>query len=144
MIFDDSLSAVDAETDSRIRAALKEKVKEATVIVISHRVTTLMGADQILVLNGGRVEELGTHGQLLQNHGIYRQIYDIQMSQDDRRQVECGRDGEGKVVRPESEKPMEAEKQAKTGKPIEAEKQAKAGKPVKAEKQAKEVQHGGV
>ncbi len=164
MIFDDSLSAVDAETDSRIRAALKEKVKEATVILISHRVTTLMGADQILVLNGGRVKELGTHGQLLQNHGIYRQIYDIQMSQDDRRQVECGRDGEGKVVRPESGKPMEAEKQAKTGKPIEAEKQAKAGKPVKAEKQAKagkpvkagkqakageqekaeEVQHGGV
>lgn len=140
MIFDDSLSAVDAETDSRIRAALKEKVKEATVILISHRVTTLMGADQILVLNGGRVEELGTHGQLLQNHGIYRQIYDIQMSQDDRRQVECGRDGEGKVVRPESGKPMEAEKQAKAGKPMEAEKQAKAGETVKAE----EVQHGGV
>ena len=64
MVFDDSLSAVDAETDSRILTALKEKMKDATVILISHRITTLMEADQILVLNHGRVEEIGTHLEL--------------------------------------------------------------------------------
>ena len=85
MIFDDSLSAVDAETDSKIRGALKEKMKDATVILISHRITTLMEADQILVLNHGRVEELGTHLELCRGGGIYQKIYEIQMNQDDRR-----------------------------------------------------------
>ncbi len=85
MVFDDSLSAVDAETDSKIRGALKEKMKDATVILISHRITTLMEADQILVLNHGRVEELGTHQELCRNGGIYQKIYEIQMNQDDRR-----------------------------------------------------------
>lgn len=87
MVFDDSLSAVDGRTDHQIRQALKERMKDATVILISHRITTLMGADQILVLNQGRVEELGTHAELIQKDGIYRQIYDIQMSGDDREQV---------------------------------------------------------
>ena len=58
------------------------------MILISHRITTLMSADRILVLNGGRVEQLGTHGELIEREGIYRQIYEIQMSGDDRRQVE--------------------------------------------------------
>lgn len=88
MIFDDSLSAVDAETDSRIRKALKEKMKDATVILISHRITTLMDADQILVLNHGRVEEAGTHQELIRNGRIYQKIYEIQMNQDDRRLLE--------------------------------------------------------
>ncbi|MCI9271448.1 MAG: ABC transporter ATP-binding protein [Dorea sp.] len=90
MVFDDSLSAVDAETDSRIRTALKEKMKDATVILISHRITTLMEADQILVLNHGRVEEIGTHLELCRNGGIYQKIYEIQMNQDDRRLLEEG------------------------------------------------------
>lgn len=85
MVFDDSLSAVDSETDSMIRRALKERIKDAAVILISHRITTLMGADRIMVLREGRVEEMGTHAQLVQNHGIYQQIYEIQMSGDDRR-----------------------------------------------------------
>lgn len=94
MIFDDSLSAVDSETDFLIRKALKERRGEATIILISHRITTLMGADAILVLNGGRLEELGTHTQLIQNHGIYQKIYEIQMSGDDRRQMEdAGEEG---------------------------------------------------
>ncbi len=82
MVFDDSLSAVDTETDHRIRQALKERVKGSTVILISHRITTLMGADRILVLNQGRVEEMGTHAELVQRDGIYRQIYEIQMEQE--------------------------------------------------------------
>ena len=81
MIFDDSLSAVDAETDAKIRAALKENVGESTVILIGHRITTLMNADQIIVMDKGRITESGTHEELLKNHGIYRQIYDLQMQQ---------------------------------------------------------------
>lgn len=88
MVFDDSLSAVDSQTDTRIRRALNEHMKNATVILISHRITTLMGADQILVLNHGCVEEMGTHHELIRSGGLYQQIYEIQMSQDDRRKVE--------------------------------------------------------
>ena len=84
MVFDDSLSAVDSQTDSMIRKALKEHMKDAAVILISHRITTLMGADQIMVLNHGKIEEMGSHQELIQKDGIYRQIYDIQMSRDDR------------------------------------------------------------
>ena len=84
MVFDDSLSAVDAETDSSIRKALKENTGGSTVILISHRITTLMQADQILVLENGKVAQLGTHEQLLRQDGIYREIYDIQMNQQDR------------------------------------------------------------
>lgn len=78
MIFDDSLSAVDAETDARIRAALKEAAGDATVILISHRITTLMQADRILVLNRGRIEELGSHEELSRSGGIYQKICEIQ------------------------------------------------------------------
>lgn len=87
MIFDDSLSAVDAETDSLIRKALKEHMKGTTVILISHRITTLMAASQIMVLNQGRIEEMGTHQELIRREGSYRRIYEIQMSHDDRNEV---------------------------------------------------------
>ncbi len=90
MVFDDSLSAVDSETDAKIRAALKERMAEATVILISHRVTSLMQADRILVLDGGRVADTGTHAELIARPGIYKEIYDIQMSSDDRALVEEG------------------------------------------------------
>ena len=90
MVFDDSLSAVDAETDAKIRAALKERMAEATVILISHRVTTLMQADRILVLDGGKVADVGTHAELIVRPGIYKEIYDIQMSSDDRALIEEG------------------------------------------------------
>lgn len=78
MVFDDSLSAVDAETDAKIRKGLLEKGKNSTVIIISHRITTLMAADNILVLDKGRLVESGTHDELIKNTGIYRKIYDIQ------------------------------------------------------------------
>ena len=90
MIFDDSLSAVDAETDAKIRAALQEHLGQATVILISHRVMTLMQADQILVLENGQVADLGTHSELIAREGIYKEIYNIQMQSDDRRWVEKG------------------------------------------------------
>ncbi|MBQ1396596.1 MAG: ABC transporter ATP-binding protein [Eubacterium sp.] len=81
MVFDDSLSAVDAETDAKIRAALKENIGDATVILIGQRITTLMGADDIVVMDGGRIAEQGTHEELLEKGGIYRRIYDLQMQQ---------------------------------------------------------------
>ena len=83
MVFDDSLSAVDAETDVKIRAALKESMGTSTVILISHRVTTLMQADCIMVLDHGKIAEMGTHEELMERQGIYRKIYDIQMNLDD-------------------------------------------------------------
>lgn len=87
LIFDDSLSAVDAETDSLIRKALSVHMKGSTVILISHRITTLMAADEIMVLKQGRAEEMGTHSELIAQNGIYRKIYEIQMSHDDRNEV---------------------------------------------------------
>jgi ATP-binding cassette subfamily B protein len=78
MIFDDSLSALDAETDAKIRHALKTATGHATVILISHRITTLMNADQILVLNHGKIAEVGTHEELYKQNGIYKKICDIQ------------------------------------------------------------------
>lgn len=83
MIFDDSLSAVDAETDARIRHALAEARGSATVILISHRITTLMQAQKILVLNNGRVEAIGTHEELIARPGTYRDIYRIQTGKED-------------------------------------------------------------
>lgn len=80
MVFDDSLSAVDAETDAQIRQALKKKLKDATVILIAHRVTTLMHADCILVLDKGKVAEMGSHDELMKRQGIYHKIYNMQMT----------------------------------------------------------------
>ena len=78
MIFDDSLSAVDTETDAKIRAALRQRVKNAAVIIISHRISSLMQADQILVLKNGKVEDLGSHTELLKREGSYRRIFELQ------------------------------------------------------------------
>ncbi|MCL2084394.1 MAG: ABC transporter ATP-binding protein/permease [Oscillospiraceae bacterium] len=79
MIFDDSLSAVDTQTDARIRDALAEHTAGTTVILISHRVGTLMRADKILVLNGGEVEAEGSHAELISGGmNTYRRVYDLQ------------------------------------------------------------------
>ena len=78
MIFDDSLSAVDTETDAKIRRAISRKFGKASVILISHRITTLSSADKILVLDRGRIVEEGTHEELKRNGGIYQKIYETQ------------------------------------------------------------------
>ena len=78
MIFDDSLSAVDTQTDAKIRQAISEKFGKASVILISHRITTLSAADKIIVLDRGRIVEEGTHDELKQNGGIYQKIYETQ------------------------------------------------------------------
>lgn len=78
MVFDDSLSAVDAETDAQIRAGLKENTGDSTIILIAHRITTLMDADWIVVMDDGKVVEQGKHEQLIHQPGIYKEIYDLQ------------------------------------------------------------------
>lgn len=80
MVFDDSLSAVDSETDAKIRQALRKNLGDSTVILISHRITTLMQAECILVLDKGRIAEMGSHEELMKKDGIYRRIYDMQMT----------------------------------------------------------------
>lgn len=81
MVFDDSLSAVDAATDQEIRARLSGQMQGRTVILIAHRITTLMDADQIYLLDRGRIIEKGSHRELLEMGGLYRRIYDLQSSQ---------------------------------------------------------------
>ena len=78
MIFDDSLSAVDTETDAKIRAALEKRFGSATIILISHRITTLSKADKVLVLDHGRVAQFGSPAELSAQPGLYRQIEEIQ------------------------------------------------------------------
>ena len=78
MIFDDSLSAVDTQTDAKIRQAIAHKFGKASVILISHRITTLSAADKIIVLDRGRIVEEGTHEELKSRGGIYQKIYETQ------------------------------------------------------------------
>lgn len=78
LIFDDSLSAVDTETDIQIRKALNKEWKNSTVFIITHRITTAKEADQIVVLEDGKVKELGTHEELIQIEGLYKNVWEIQ------------------------------------------------------------------
>lgn len=82
LIFDDSLSAVDTETDNKIRKELKKEMEKATVIMISHRITSLMQADCIIVMDKGEIQQMGTHEELIRQEGPYRDIYEIQMNSD--------------------------------------------------------------
>lgn len=83
LVFDDSLSAVDTETDVAIRRALLKRSKNATTFIISHRVTTLSSADLILVLDEGKIVQAGSHDALMRREGLYRRVWDIQNSLED-------------------------------------------------------------
>lgn len=78
LIFDDSLSAVDTETDKVIRNKLKNRNKDVTTFIISHRISTVMDADKIVVLKDGKIEAVGKHEELIKVKGIYKTIWEIQ------------------------------------------------------------------
>lgn len=78
VIFDDSLSAVDVETDIRIRSALKRRKNKSTTLIVTHRVMTAKDADLIIVLNDGKVDQIGSHDELIKKNGFYQKIYKIQ------------------------------------------------------------------
>jgi len=78
LILDDSTSAVDTRTDSRIRSALKEKRNNTTTIIIAQRITSVSEADQIIVMDDGKINGIGTHDELLTGNRIYREVYESQ------------------------------------------------------------------
>jgi ATP-binding cassette subfamily B protein len=77
-LFDDSLSALDAETDARIRNNLLAREERATTLIVSHRLSTIAGADRILVLERGEITQLGTHAELSEEPGLYSRLWDLQ------------------------------------------------------------------
>lgn len=81
LILDDSTSAVDTATDSRIRSALRSQHGDITTIVIAQRIASVQDADQIIVLDDGEVQDTGTHEQLLQRNTIYREMYESQVKE---------------------------------------------------------------
>jgi len=82
-VFDDSFSALDFKTDARLRAALKKETYDATVFIVAQRVSTVMDADQIIVLDEGRVAGIGTHRELMRSCEVYREIVTSQLSMEE-------------------------------------------------------------
>lgn len=82
-IFDDSFSALDYKTDANLRAALKDETKESTVVIVAQRVSTVVDADQIIVLDRGQVAGIGTHEELLENNDVYKEIVQSQFSEEE-------------------------------------------------------------
>jgi ATP-binding cassette subfamily B protein len=80
-LFDDCFSALDAGTDARLRAALRADTRDATVLIVAQRVSTIMHADRIIVLDEGRVVGLGTHDELMATCEPYREIVDSQLGE---------------------------------------------------------------
>lgn len=83
LIFDDSFSALDYKTDTKLRAELATKTKSQTKFIVAQRVTSIMQADKIIVLDGGKIVGIGTHGELLKNNEIYREIASSQLSDEE-------------------------------------------------------------
>jgi ATP-binding cassette subfamily B protein len=90
LILDDATSSVDTETEGEIREALERLMEGRTTFIIAHRIQSVMNADLILILDGGRIVQRGTHDELVAQDGIYRRIYDVQARIEDELQKEIG------------------------------------------------------
>ena len=82
-LFDDSFSALDYKTDAVLRQALKEHTENATVLIVAQRISTILHADQILVLDDGKIVGAGTHEELLKSCEVYQQIAASQLSEEE-------------------------------------------------------------
>ncbi|WP_438298369.1 ABC transporter ATP-binding protein [Sporosarcina sp. FA15] len=82
-IFDDSFSALDYKTDANLRAALKDETEQATVLIVAQRVSTVIDADQIIVIDNGGIAGIGTHEELLEHNQVYREIVESQISEEE-------------------------------------------------------------
>ena len=83
LVFDDSFSALDFKTDSTLRAELAKKTKDKTVIIVAQRINTILNADQIIVLEDGKIVGKGTHEELIKNNETYKQIALSQLSEEE-------------------------------------------------------------
>jgi ATP-binding cassette subfamily B protein len=82
-VFDDTFSALDFKTDARLRAALKKETQDSTVLIVAQRVSTVMDADQIIVLDEGHIAGIGTHRELMAASEVYREIVSSQLSSEE-------------------------------------------------------------
>ena len=78
IIFDDSTSAVDTATDAKIRKAMNEEIPDTTIFIIAQRISSVMNADRIIVMDDGRISDIGTHEELMKSSEIYRDVYESQ------------------------------------------------------------------
>ena len=83
LIFDDSFSALDFKTDVAVRKALSENIKNSTILIVAQRISTVLNAEQILVLDNGKIVGKGTHKELLKNCQVYRDIAESQLSKEE-------------------------------------------------------------
>jgi ATP-binding cassette subfamily B protein len=82
-VFDDSFSALDFKTDKSLREALSAETKEATVVIVAQRISTIIDADRIIVIEKGKVVGMGTHSELVKSCSVYKEIVDSQMSKEE-------------------------------------------------------------
>jgi len=94
LIFDDAVSAVDTETEAQIHNALEQLRQSRTTFMIAHRIQTVMRADNIVVLDKGRIIQQGTHQQLIAEDGVYRRIYQLQAKVEQEMSATNGRTAE--------------------------------------------------
>jgi len=92
-LFDDSFSALDFKTDVKLRKALTDNIHDCTIIIVAQRISTILNADKIVVLDEGRIAGIGTHSELMKSCEVYRQIAHSQLSQKDLSAIDNAKGG---------------------------------------------------